>query len=118
MPCRTRRPAPRYGNSSVGPIGIVGRFPALRQVEEVLVLADDDHIVRGRVCPDLLVVGGRQPDVEHVNGLVPLPDKKPRQCVGELVADEEFHDCWSTMWSVCRAAYAIAATMSSRSRKA
>ena len=91
-------------------------FWAPSQVEEVLILADENHPVFSGVPADLDVGGPREPQVEYVGSLFATGGEESRQRGGELVIDQEFHEAWTTGWSAWCAAYSIAARMSSRSK--
>ena len=70
-----------------------------REMEEVLVLAHDDHLAVGGVTPDLEVRRLREIHVEHMLTLQAAGSKKPRQRSRKLVIDEKPHGVCKTAWS-------------------
>ena len=69
------------------------------------------------MCPERTIIETGQTGIERVDGVVPTITQPARQDRGELVVDQKPHATSTTTWLVCRATYAIAVKMSSRSRQ-
>ena len=91
------------------------RFLA-RQVEEIRALADDDSIAVTGIPPDLKLGCISETGFHDVDTIAPQRGNEPRQGYWKLVVDKEFHELARITWSDCRAAYSMAARMSSFSR--
>jgi len=83
------------------------------EYQEVFVLADNDAALGASAVPDDQVVCFIETDIEDMNNIQPPSAKVDSQFERELVIHQQFHEAWSR-----RDAYAMAARMSSRSRKA
>ena len=90
---------------------------SVREEEKILVLADQHPLLTDAPCPKLQVARLVEAQVDGVRAFMPASAEENGQGGRELIVDEEFHAVLSTTWSVCCAAYVIAATMSSRSKK-
>ena len=86
-------------------------------MQEVLIFADQSMSFGGGVIPDVGVVGLIQLQIEDVLGVMPARVEETSKVSGKLVIHQKFHEAWRTTWSVCLAAYSIAARISSRSKK-
>jgi len=86
-------------------------------MKEILVLANQHRPSLGCKSPDLTIGPLAQSYVQDVQALQPLRLKKARQRCWELVVNQEYHDTCKIAWSAWWAAYSIAASTSSRSRK-
>ncbi len=86
-------------------------------MEKVFVLADDHSIRESSMFPDGKVQRPLHPEVKHMLTVTATRGNEMAKRHGQLVVDEKFHDVCRTEWSACRAAYSMAARISSRSRK-
>ena len=111
--CQERR-SPAVSETDPHKTGFCFRLAG--KVEEVLVLADDDALALTGISPDLRIGCLCQTNIQDMLTIKAARDKKARERNGKLVVDEELHEAWSTAWSARRAAYSIAARMSSLSR--
>jgi hypothetical protein len=66
------------------------------QMKKIVVFADKDHSVRGRVAPDLTVRRPAEIQLEHVAAFGALHAQQSRQRKGQLIVDENLHEALRT----------------------
>lgn len=85
-------------------------------MHEIRVFGDDDRADFGGVLPNRGIIRRVESQIKNMNGLMCLRRNPPRQGGWQLRIHEEVHVGCNTAWSICFAAYAKAALMSSGSR--
>lgn len=68
-------------------------------VHKILVLADDDCLVRLSALPNDRIIGGMKTQIKDVRSLMTLADNPLRQRGRQLRIDEEVHAECRTAWS-------------------